>query len=359
MHEDRSDEMGQPSHLIFFIFNFMMQTDIQGEFCITNIQQPNANTTNFSTIDVVNAFDDVAIAFEKLTAYERDIEYKYAFMEKSLALADEVKKFGFTDITNDHLRAFENINDLIDVSVEKLIQFQATESLVDKAKDTVKKFIDAIKEFIKKCIEFIQKIFNTLSHKCRTILMNLPNLQFDKKAMLMGKNELALILAETNACRLFMLDVIPGFTYSKTPDYLVNWLAYNCKTLIISDTPTSIKINNDAFKLKEMTLDDGKWSINDCGKLVQSFNTRTNDYTKFGQIMHDAATKMWNAYSYLVVNMKPARETWRIEVSTYSLLSKAQNVVAKIIVGFYKCLGPGITLAEGDQGGPAQLTYTK
>lgn len=318
---------------------------------------------NDKLVDVLIAHAEVSSAFEALTESEKHLDDVMNLMDGVDSLVREVQTFGYTEMTNEHIKNQKGLEDLVHLSTDKIIQFKATEGLLQGAAEGFKKFIQVIKDFIQKVIVYLQHLFNTFGNKCRTLMMNLQNIQMDKKVQTITKETFVKISIVTKESREFIKEHIGRhfntqkgqwqFKYlADTPRVIAQLVNRGCG-VFKSSGPYNLQVDNSIFEFKESTLGEAGWEINDCKKLIDDYySDGRKTYTEIGAMLNRifAEHEAWDMTGPFTKNAVDIRTCIRMDAVVYSLLSKIQHTQVRQIIAFYKCLGPGIKLAEGDDG---------
>ena len=110
--------------------------------------------------------------YDNLTDEVKQINVVSKYMCEVENLISKVRLAGFTNQTEDMIRACEGFAALSSLGIDKTIKYKATESLSESAWQGLVKFFEFIKGIVMKVGEFIAKILGTTTSKAKQILEN-------------------------------------------------------------------------------------------------------------------------------------------------------------------------------------------
>lgn len=110
--------------------------------------------------------------YDNLTDEVKQLNVVNKYMCEVENLISKVRLAGFTNQTEDMIRACEGFAALSSLGIDKTIKYKATESLSESAWQGLVKFFEFIKGVVMKVGEFIAKILGTTTAKAKQILEN-------------------------------------------------------------------------------------------------------------------------------------------------------------------------------------------
>ena len=110
--------------------------------------------------------------YDNLTDEVKQLNVVNKYMCEVENLISKVRLAGFTNQTEDMIRACEGFAELSSLGIDKTIKYKAIESLSESAWQGLVKFFEFIKGIVMKVGEFIAKILGTTTAKAKQILEN-------------------------------------------------------------------------------------------------------------------------------------------------------------------------------------------
>ena len=248
-------------------------------------------------------------------------------------------------------------------------------ALTDKIGQALKTFGEWVVDMVKRIGEFFAKLFKTTSYKISELLENATDkLDWDKKSSLLTKeNYLKVGQCTKEICEVCKEIKLPSFDdptvrmFGNGEAVAMQFAAAYKDVLHYDPSKRRFVVDGKAAQFSEMTLQDTGFVIRDIIMICAAFRDKEKSYTAVQTIF----VKMNRGYWEGLLTQNAPLQGWTsqqinsikacigIDIAKYLLFSKLQSITAKLISGFYHCLGDSSVTINKEQANVPLLQHTQ
>ena len=258
---------------------------------------------------------------------------------------ESIKSLGNTPEVRDFYKIDTILESLTHRDPNTLTAASAMEGVGNAIGEAIKKFVAYVKELIAKISLFFQRLFNVVDKKGKEVLTAIRFLNYDKKVTILPQDKTTKIFvcgAMLHKHLMSRINVTGNMLqYIKGMDGVLKQFAMQSGGVLVSDG-NGLSIADGATDFESLTLKEGKWDANNIRTAVTMYTDRQNSVgpirAGFNKLANTLSMMDYAAPAAAMGAFNDVKLAFKTDSFAYSMIGKLQGILARNILGFYKCI---------------------
>ena len=295
--------------------------------------------------DICQLHAECLEAYVQLDEFERRVIDADVTMTHLTDAVESIKHLGNTPEVRDFYKIDAILESLTHRDPNTLSAASAMEGVGSAIGDALKKFVAYVKDLIAKISLFFQRLFNVVDKKGKEVLQAIRFLNYDKKIMLLPQDKTSKLFVAGGMLHKHLMSHINVagnmLQYIKGMDGVLKQFAMQSNGVLTSDG-NGLYIAEGADKFEELTLKEGKWNANNIRAAVTMYNDRQKSVgpirAGFNKIANMISMMDYAPAAVAQGAFNDVKLAFKTDSFAYSMIGKMQGILARNILGFYKCI---------------------